>query len=64
MKPGHDGHLAFIEDRVLRSQVEAEKDSFPRYETITPDLFLRAAALLDEIPDVLAVGGWVKVGRR
>jgi predicted NodU family carbamoyl transferase len=60
MKPGHDGHLALIEDRVLRWQVEAEKDSFPRYETITPDLFLRAAALLDDIPDVVAVGGWVK----
>lgn len=60
MKPGHDGSLALLEDGVLHWQMEAEKNSFPRYEVITPDLFLRGCELLDDIPDVIAVSGWVK----
>jgi predicted NodU family carbamoyl transferase len=60
MKPGHDGNVALLEDGRLSWQMEAEKDSFPRYEVITPDLFLSAAALMDEIPDAVAVSGWVK----
>ncbi|MCG5239324.1 carbamoyltransferase C-terminal domain-containing protein [Azospirillum doebereinerae] len=60
MKPGHDGNFVLVEDRALVWQIEAEKDSFPRYETITADLLLRAGGHLDRVPDVFAVSGWVK----
>lgn len=60
MKPGHDGNFVLVEDGDLRWQIEAEKDSFPRYETITADLLIRAGARLESIPDVVAVSGWVK----
>ncbi|WP_435100749.1 carbamoyltransferase C-terminal domain-containing protein [Arhodomonas sp. AD133] len=60
MKPGHDGNVALVEDGVLRWQLEAEKDSFPRYEQITPDLFMRAGRYMETVPDVFALSGWVK----
>lgn len=60
LKPGHDGQIAAIKDGCLLFSLEAEKDSFPRYETITPTIVVEAAALLDNLPDVVAIGGWVK----
>ncbi|KMY85554.1 macromolecule metabolism macromolecule synthesis, modification [Candidatus Paraburkholderia calva] len=60
IKAGHDGNFALLEDNTLRWQIEAEKDSFPRYETITPDLLMRAGGMLASIPEVIAVSGWVK----
>lgn len=60
LKPGHDGQIAAIKDSCLLFSLEAEKDSFPRYETITPTTVVEAAALLDDLPDVVAIGGWVK----
>ncbi len=60
LKPGHDGQIAAIKDGSLLFSLEAEKDSFPRYETITPTTVVEAAALLDDLPDIVAIGGWVK----
>lgn len=59
-KEGHDGAVVALEDGELLFSLEAEKDSYPRYDRLTADLLLRAAARLDRQPDVVAVGGWVK----
>jgi predicted NodU family carbamoyl transferase len=59
-KPGHDGSIAHVHDEQLKFSLEAEKDSFPRYYSVTPDLFLKAISLVDSQPDVLCVSGWVR----
>jgi hydroxymethyl cephem carbamoyltransferase len=59
-KPGHDGHVALLEDSRLSWSIEAEKDSGPRYAPITPELMLHGLSLADEAPDVVAVSGWLK----
>ncbi|MER8505025.1 carbamoyltransferase C-terminal domain-containing protein [Mesorhizobium sp. M1142] len=63
-KPHHDGTIAALDasSAELIFSYEAEKDSFPRYSTITPTTVLEAAGRLDAIPDVIAVGGWSKTG--
>ncbi|MGW2220054.1 carbamoyltransferase C-terminal domain-containing protein [Nonomuraea sp. NPDC001684] len=60
LKPGHDGAVAYIRDGALEFSIEAEKDSFPRYASTTPSLFMQALKLLDNIPDVICLSGWVK----
>jgi hydroxymethyl cephem carbamoyltransferase len=60
LKGGHDGTLAAIDDGRLLFSLEAEKDSFPRYDRLTPELLAAAARHLDRIPDVIAISGWVK----
>ncbi|GAA5198344.1 nodulation protein U [Rugosimonospora acidiphila] len=59
-KEGHDGGIAAIEDGRLLFSLEAEKDSFPRFSSLTADVLLAAAERLDRLPDAVAVGGWVK----
>jgi hydroxymethyl cephem carbamoyltransferase len=59
-KPGHDGHVALLEDGRLAWSIEAEKDSGPRYAPITPELMLHGLSLADGVPDVVAVSGWLK----
>jgi predicted NodU family carbamoyl transferase len=60
LKAGHDGSLAAVADGKLLFSLEAEKDSFPRYDRITPELIAHAAQRLDRIPDAVAISGWVK----
>lgn len=64
MKPGHDGSVALIDTdtRRLLWSFEAEKDSFPRYESFNPHNFVEAASVLDRMPEVFAVSGWAKGG--
>jgi hydroxymethyl cephem carbamoyltransferase len=64
VKPGHDGAVAILEDDTLLVSLEAEKDSFPRHETLTPTALLNAAACAPRVPDVIAVGGWHRRGPR
>ncbi|ESW70567.1 proline dehydrogenase [Mesorhizobium sp. LSJC285A00] len=63
-KPHHDGTIAVLDasSAELIYSYEAEKDSFPRFSTITPTTVLDAAGRLDAIPDVFAVGGWERTG--
>ncbi|MGX5805095.1 carbamoyltransferase C-terminal domain-containing protein [Bradyrhizobium sp. Arg314] len=63
-KPHHDGTIAAVDasEAELLYSYEAEKDSFPRYSSVTPTTFLDAAGRLDAIPDVIAVGGWRRSG--
>lgn len=62
MKPGHDGAIALVDaaSQTLEWSLEAEKDSFPRYEAFNPVQLLDAAQLVGSIPDVFAVSGWLK----
>ena len=59
-KPGHDGHVAMIEDGRLAFSLENEKDSGPRYSRITPELLLHGLSVAEAVPDVLAVSGWMR----
>lgn len=59
-KEGHDGAVAAIEDGRLLFSLEAEKDSFPRFDSLTAEVLQLAAERLDRLPDVVAIGGWVK----
>jgi hydroxymethyl cephem carbamoyltransferase len=60
--PGHDGALAIIQDRKLLVSIESEKDSSHRHKPVTPMTILRAAELIDELPDLIAMGGWYRDG--
>lgn len=60
LKEGHDGAIAAVKDGKLLFSLEAEKDSFVRYSTLTAEAFAVAADRLDEQPDVIAVSGWIK----
>ncbi|MYU25221.1 carbamoyltransferase C-terminal domain-containing protein [Streptomyces sp. SID8352] len=60
LKEGHDGAIAAVKDGKLLFSLEAEKDSFSRYSTLTAETFAVAADRLDEQPDVIAVSGWIK----
>lgn len=59
-KPGHDGHAAYLDGPRLAFSIEAEKDSWPRYASVSPSLQARCFDLIDDIPDVVAISGWVK----
>lgn len=59
-KPGHDGHIVLLEDDRLTWSIEAEKDSGPRYAPISPELILHGLSLTGDVPDVVAVSGWLK----
>lgn len=58
-KPGHDGHVALVEDGRLVFSIEAEKDSGPRYAPLSSENLLHGLGLTDGVPDVLAVSGWL-----
>ncbi|WP_441249578.1 carbamoyltransferase C-terminal domain-containing protein [Kitasatospora sp. McL0602] len=62
LKPGHDGAIAAVRDGKLLFSLEAEKDSGRRYTDLTVSTVLAAAELCDEIPDVVALGGWYRRG--
>lgn len=56
--PGHDGAIAYLEDAHLVVSVEAEKNSNYRYSPISSHNVFNVLGELDEIPDVICVGGW------
>ncbi|WP_408224992.1 MULTISPECIES: hypothetical protein [Paraburkholderia] len=58
LKPGHDGHISCVENRVLRYSYEAEKDSRPRYAPVGAELLIDSFSATDGIPDVIALSGW------
>jgi hydroxymethyl cephem carbamoyltransferase len=57
-KPGHDGAAAYLEDEHLVFCIEAEKDSYLRYDPLNPETFLASMSRLSGTPDIVAVGGW------
>lgn len=60
LKPDHDGSVAYVEDGRLVFSLEAEKDSFPRHSTVSPQLIIQALEMAPDFPDVVAIGGWHK----
>jgi hydroxymethyl cephem carbamoyltransferase len=61
-KPGHDGAVAAVQDRVLLHSIEEEKDSGRRHARLTPGTILAMEERLGAIPDVIALGGWTRTG--
>ncbi len=59
-KSGHSGHIAYLDNGQLKFSLEAEKDNWPRYEVMTPTLNLRCMEYIHEMPDVVAMSGWIK----
>lgn len=56
--PGHDGAFSYLKNGQLMFSVEAEKNSKYRYSPVScPDLF-NSLEEIDEIPDVICMGGW------
>ncbi|WP_347555339.1 carbamoyltransferase C-terminal domain-containing protein [Robbsia sp. KACC 23696] len=68
LKPGHDGHVAYVENGHLEFSIEAEKDSGLRFAVVDGLGFFEAMQRLKEPPDVFALSGWTSgaehVGRR
>ncbi|WP_406451591.1 3-hydroxymethylcephem carbamoyltransferase [Streptomyces sp. NBC_00876] len=62
LKPGHDGTVAVIRDRRLLYSLESEKDSFGRYAAVNVNTILDIAEHVDQLPDVVALGGWREQG--
>src|SRR3954453_16045149 len=62
MKTGHDGAIAVVADGKLLCSIEPEHNAYARYAPITPAAIIQACAYLDGVPDVVAVGGWIKNG--
>ena len=60
LKPGHDGSVALIDNEKLLLSFEAEKNSYPRYESLSAEVILDAMGYVDDIPDVFAISGWAK----
>jgi hydroxymethyl cephem carbamoyltransferase len=60
MKPGHDGGIAALDGDNLLFSIEAEKDSFARHSGVSPHTLLAALEHLPDVPDVVALGGWLK----
>ncbi|SDL55644.1 carbamoyltransferase C-terminal domain-containing protein [Pedobacter antarcticus] len=56
--PGHDGAIAYVKDGQLLFSIESEKNSNYRYSSISNHDVFRVLGELDEIPDVICVGGW------
>lgn len=56
--PGHDGAVVHVRDGHLVFSVEAEKDSNWRYSPIGAREVFDAFGALDQVPDVVSVGGW------
>lgn len=59
-KPGHDGHVALVDEGRLVFSIEAEKDSGDRYAPLSPEHMLHGLSLVDGIPDAVAVSGWLR----
>jgi hydroxymethyl cephem carbamoyltransferase len=59
--PGaHDGAVAAVRDRQLLFSLESEKDSFPRHAPFEATAMLNMADHLEDMPDVIALGGGMK----
>jgi hydroxymethyl cephem carbamoyltransferase len=62
VNPDHDGAVAVVRDREVVFCAESEKDSFLRHEPLTPMTTFDLAERIGEIPDIVAIGGHIKMG--
>ena len=56
--PGHDGAIVYMKNGRLEFSIEAEKNSNYRYSPISSNDVFNVLGELDEIPDIICVGGW------
>lgn len=56
--PGHDGAIVHLVDGQLEISIEAEKDSNYRYSPISASDVLSFMSEIEDVPDVICVGGW------
>jgi hydroxymethyl cephem carbamoyltransferase len=59
-KPGHDGAIAAVKDRVLLHSLEGEKDSGRRHGALTLTTILAMEEQLGAVPDVIAFSSWMR----
>ncbi len=56
--PGHDGAVAYLQNKQLSALVEVEKNSNFRHSGVSVHDFLNILCELKELPDILCEGGW------
>lgn len=56
--PGHDGAVAHLREGRLVTSIETEKDSNYRYSPMSGSDMLNAIGELEDLPDVICIGGW------
>jgi hydroxymethyl cephem carbamoyltransferase len=56
--PGHDGAIAFLQGARLMMSIESEKDSNYRYSNLSIDQALDIIGELEEMPEIICMGGW------
>ena len=56
--PAHDGAIAYLQNAHLVISIEAEKNSNHRYSPISSHDVFNVLGELDELPDVVCIGGW------
>lgn len=56
--PGHDGAISHLKEAQLLVSIESEKNSNYRYSPVSSHDVFNAMGELDEMPDVICVGGW------
>ena len=59
-KPGHDGAIAAVQDRVLLHSLEGEKDSGRRHGPLSLTTMLAMEEQLGALPDVIAFSSWMR----
>ena len=56
--PGHDGTIAYLQNAHLLVSIESEKNSNYRYSPISSHDVFDVLGELDEVPDIICIGGW------
>lgn len=59
LKTDHDGSAACINDGTLEFLIEGEKGSNYRHTALLPLTFIQTLGRLTDIPDVIAISGWM-----
>jgi len=57
-KPGHDGHIALVENFKLTYSYEAEKDSNYRYSSLEASNIIENLMNIPFKPDIISISGW------
>jgi predicted NodU family carbamoyl transferase len=56
--PGHDGAITYLKDGHLIFSIETEKNSNYRYSPVSSHDVFNTLGELDEMPDIICIGGW------
>lgn len=56
--PSHDGAIVYLKEGRLEFCIESEKNSNPRYSSVSIHNMLGALSEIDRMPDVICTSGW------